>query len=88
MGSGVGAAPAFGSLSAGGAPDGRRYLVLASDEEGQVSNGMVAYVCRYYLFAPDVTVVSRLSAAAGQYDRLLVLDAPAGGLPPGLYDLG
>ena len=73
---------------AGGAPDGRRYLVLASDEEGQVSNGMVAYVCRYYLFAPDVTVVSRLSAAAGQYDRLLVLDAPAGGPPPGLYDLG
>lgn len=75
---------------AGGVPDGQRYLVLASDGEGQVSDGMVAYVCRYYLFTPEVEVCSdprQAAAGAGQFSRLLVVDQLENGPPPGLYAL-
>lgn len=37
-----------------GKPDPRQYLVLASDEEGRVSDGEVRYVFRYFLWAERV----------------------------------
>ena len=71
-------------------PDGRedesRYLVAALDEgaqgAGQVSDGEVRYVCRYFLYAPYVDVTSRLDMgtigeAAGKYDYILILDTEA-----------
>lgn len=68
-----------------GVPDKGKYLVIASDEDGQVSSGEVRYVCRYLLWAPDVEVTDRLSeselAEAGKkYDHIFILDetSPSG----------
>ena len=49
---------------------------------GQVSDGEVRYVCRYFLYAPYVDVTSRLDLgtigeAAGKYDYILILDTEA-----------
>ena len=49
----------------GGEADKKRYLIIASDEEGQVSSGEVRYVFRYFLWSPYV------EAAAGLTDREL-----------------
>ena len=49
----------------GGEADEKRYLIIASDEEGQVSSGEVRYVFRYFLWSPYV------EAAAGLTDREL-----------------
>lgn len=82
-----------------GRADTRRYLVAASDRDGQVSSGEARYVCRYFLYAPNVDVTASLNAdavraAAGRYDFIAVLDAEAVtpeaealGVPaaPGLY---
>ena len=62
----------------GGQADGKRYLIVAPDENERVSNGEVRYVCRYFLWAPDVEVTESLSteeaAKAGEeYDRIIVL---------------
>ena len=61
-----------------GETDTRKYLIVAPDENGQVSSGEVRYVCRYFLWAPDVYVTSSLSAdgmkqAEAEYDRIIVL---------------
>lgn len=61
-----------------GETDTGKYLVVAPDENGQVSSGEVRYVCRYFLWAPDVQVTDSLSAdeleqAEKQYDRIIVL---------------
>ena len=61
-----------------GETDTRKYLIVAPDENGQVSSGEVRYVCRYFLWAPDVYVTSSLSAdgmkqAEAKYDRIIVL---------------
>lgn len=67
-------------------PDGHedegRYLVAAQDTNGQVSDGEVRYVCRYFLYAPDVEVTSRLDAGtleevSEKYDHILILDGEA-----------
>lgn len=90
-----------------GREDQSRYLVAASDEgaqgTGQVTDGEVRYVCRYFLYAPYVDVTSRLDMGdmeetAQGYDYLLILDTeaveydpafPAGEriAAPGLYDV-
>ncbi len=62
----------------GGSTDGKRYLVVASDENGQVSSGEVRYVCRYFLWAPDVEVTESLTVqerekAEEEYDCIVVL---------------
>ena len=51
---------------------------MASDENGQVSSGEVRYVCRYFLWAPDVEVTESLTAqerkkAEEEYDCIIVL---------------
>ena len=61
-----------------GETDTRKYLIVAPDENGQVSSGEVMYVCRYFLWAPDVYVTSSLSAderkqAEAEYARIIVL---------------
>ena len=61
-----------------GETDTRKYLIVAPDENGQVSSGEVRYVCRYFLWAPDVYVTSSLSAdgmkqTEAEYDRIIVL---------------
>lgn len=66
----------------GGHEDTGRYLVVALDTNGQVSDSEVRYVCRYFLYAPDVEVTSRLDAetledALEKYDHILVLDGEA-----------
>lgn len=74
-----------------GRPEETRYLVAASDEEGQVTSGEVGYVCRYFLFSPNLevtTCLTRDQAAGAEY--LLVLDSSAldpemPRLSPGLY---
>ena len=43
---------------AGGETDDRRYLILAPDEDGQVSDGEVRYVFRYFLWAEQVDVMA------------------------------
>ena len=48
--------------------DQRKYFVAASDREGQVSNGEVYYVSRYFLNAPNVEVTERLDA--GNMDEI------------------
>ena len=71
---------------ADGREDSARYLTVASDEKdretGQVSEGEVRYVCRYFLYAPYVDVVAYLDAemirqAAESYDYIVVLDEEA-----------
>ena len=62
--------------------DQRKYLVAASDREGQVSNGKVFYVSRYFLNAPNVEVTERLDAGnmdeiKKEYDVLIILDESA-----------
>ena len=62
-----------------GETDERTYLVVASDENGQVSNGEVQNVCRYFLWAPNVEAVESVSREElekliGDYDRIIVLD--------------
>lgn len=62
--------------------DQRKYLVAASDREGQVSNGEVFYVSRYFLNAPNVEVTERLDAGnmdeiKKEYDVLIILDESA-----------
>lgn len=62
--------------------DQRKYLVAASDREGQVSNGEVYYVSRYFLNAPNVEVTERLDAGnmdeiKKEYDVLIILDESA-----------
>lgn len=62
--------------------DQRKYLVVASDREGQVSNGEVFYVSRYFLNAPNVEVTERLDAGnmdeiKKEYDVLIILDESA-----------
>lgn len=43
---------------AGGETDDRRYLILAPDEDGQMSDGEVRYVFRYFLWAEQVDVMA------------------------------
>ena len=62
-----------------GETDERTYLVVASDENGQVSSGEVQNVCRYFLWAPNVEAVESVSREElekliGDYDRIIVLD--------------
>lgn len=62
--------------------DQRKYLVAASDREGQVSNGEVFYVSRYFLNAPNVEVTEWLDAGnmdeiKKEYDVLIILDESA-----------
>ena len=62
--------------------DQRKYFVAASDREGQVSNGEVYYVSRYFLNAPNVEVTERLDAGnmdeiKKEYDVLIILDESA-----------
>lgn len=62
--------------------DQRKYLVSASDREGQVSNGEVFYVSRYFLNAPNVEVTERLDVGnmdeiKKEYDVLIILDESA-----------
>lgn len=50
------------------------YLIIASDEEGQVSSGEVRYVFRYFLWAEEVDVTTDLAAeveAGREYDHVL-----------------
>ena len=72
---------------ADGREDERSWLVTAPDEEGQVESGEVRYVCRYFLWAQDVTVIASEGrsaeeireeerAAGREYDCVLDLDAP------------
>ena len=61
--------------------DEKSYLIIASDREGQVSSGEVRYVCRYFLWAEDVTAADweeweQTGEAAGEYDRVIFLDPP------------
>lgn len=63
---------------AGAAADESSYLVIAPDDNGQVSSGEVEYVCRYFLWAPDVEVrdaADRNEQAESErnYDHVLVL---------------
>lgn len=60
-----------------GKEDPKRYLVLASDAEGQVSSGEMRYVFRYFLWAEDVEVRDIREREAweaeireGKYDRI------------------
>ena len=60
-----------------GKEDPERYLVLASDAEGQVSSGEMRYVFRYFLWAEDVEVRDIREPEAweaeireGKYDRI------------------
>ena len=60
-----------------GKEDPKRYLVLASDTEGQVSSGEMRYVFRYFLWAEDVEVGDIREREAwegeireGKYDRI------------------
>ena len=74
-----------------GEADKRRYLVAASDENGQVSDGEVRYVCRYYLWAEDVEVTDRLDEktleeAQENYDYIVVLDS--GTVQEGITEIG
>ena len=62
-----------------GGIDERTYLVAASDENGQVSSGEVRYVCRYFLWTPNVDTVESVSEEeleklSGGYDCVIVLD--------------
>lgn len=74
-----------------GETDERRYLIAASDENGQVSDGEVRYVCRYYLWAEDVEVTDRLDEktlreAQENYDCIIVLDS--GTVQEGITEIG
>lgn len=60
-----------------GKTDPERYLILASDAEGQVSSGEMRYVFRYFLWAEDVEVGDIREREAweaeireGKYDRI------------------
>lgn len=60
-----------------GKEDPKRYLVLASDAEGQVSSGEMRYVFRYFLWEEDVEVRDIREPEAweaeireGKYDRI------------------
>ncbi len=58
----------------GGRTDPARYLIIASDEEGQVSSGEVRYVFRYFLWAEEVDVTTDPAAeeeAGKEYDHVL-----------------
>lgn len=62
-----------------GKTDESRYLVVASDKEGQVSDWNVWYVCRYFLYAPNVEVITCLDAenietVLNKSDYIIVLD--------------
>lgn len=62
-----------------GGTDPKRYLVAASNTNGQVTNGEVRYVFRYYLWADNVDVTDRLEAGSlkqteADYDCIIVLD--------------
>lgn len=62
--------------------DTRKYLVAASNQVGQVSNGEVFYVSRYFLNAPNVAVTERLDTRdmeqiEKEYNFLIVLDESA-----------
>lgn len=62
--------------------DEKSYLIIASDRDGQVSDGEAFYVCRYFLWAEDVEVTDGtdrelLEKAEGKYDRVIVLDPEA-----------
>ena len=58
----------------GGRTDPARYLIIAADEEGQVSSGEVRYVFRYFLWAEEVDVTTDPAAeemAGREYDHVL-----------------
>ena len=62
--------------------DEKSYLIVASDREGQVSDGEVRYVCRYFLWAEDVEVTDgtdrgMLAEAEKNFDQVIVLDPEA-----------
>lgn len=66
----------------GGEENTSRYLVIASDINGQVSSGEVRYVSRYFLYSPNVYVTERLSIenlkiALDNYDYIMVVDKEA-----------
>lgn len=72
----------------GGKENTARYLVAASDKDGQVFSGEVRYVCRYFLYSPNVEVTENLSASSlkadlDKYDYILVLDSSAVNLEGG-----
>ena len=67
---------------AGGRVDPRRYLVVASDADGQVSSGEAGYVFRYFLWAEHVDVKETAEGTDG-YDCVIVLD-PEPALAPSL----
>lgn len=57
----------------------KSYLVVASDKDSQVSSGEVRYVSRYFLYSPNVDVVTSLDAGdmesvCEKYDYVIVLD--------------
>lgn len=80
-----------------------RYLIYASDQDGEVSNYYLRYVGRYFLFAANVDVTSEISdkdfmSRIQGYDRFVILqNTPAirsfmetyAKLPgdPGVYDV-
>ena len=62
-----------------GETDERTYLIVAPNENGQVSSGEVRYVCRYFLWAPNVEVTESLSrveaeALRNKYDCVIALN--------------
>lgn len=70
-----------------GEVDKNRYLVAAADSGGQVSDWSVWYVCRYYLFAPEVDVirevnVKNITDIQDNFDYVIVLDEEAVKLQP------
>lgn len=61
-----------------GQVDESRYLVAATDRNGQVSDWSVWYVCRYFLFAPKVEVTQELTEEELKgYDYVIVLEEEA-----------
>lgn len=66
----------------GGVEDESRYLVAATDRQGQVSDWGVWYVSRYFLYAPNVEVTTMLTQAdipeaLEKYDYIVVLEEEA-----------
>ena len=71
-----------------GCVDERRYLVAASDRDGQVSDWSVWYVCRYFLFAPNVEVTEKVKAEELEdYDYVVVLEEEAADADVGIYPM-
>ena len=71
-----------------GCVDERRYLVAVSDRDGQVSDWSAWYVCRYFLFAPNVEVTEKVKAEELEdYDYVVVLEEEAADADVGIYPM-